>query len=112
VLVLNGWMPTMYEVRKSPIHGHGVFATRNIPIHSRIGVYEGAVVTRNSRYVLIIPMSGGGILMIKGTGPLRFLNHRRPGNSYFRAVGSGNVLWSRCNIKSGAEITFDYGEDL
>lgn len=101
----------MYEVRRSPIHGRGVFATRDIPIHTRIGVYEGIEVRRNSRYVLIVPMLDGSELMIKGTNGLRFLNHSRPGNAYFRATGRGDVLWSRRNIAAGTEITFDYGDD-
>lgn len=105
-------MPKMYEVRKSPIHGRGVFATRDIPIHTRIGRYQGIEVKRNSRYVLIIPLLDGGELLIKGTNELRFLNHSRPGNAYFRATGRGDVLYSRCNIPKGTEITFDYGEDL
>jgi SET domain-containing protein len=101
----------LYEVRKSPIHGKGVFALRDIPIHTRIGVYAGKKTDDGGRYVLQITYDDGSELWLDGTNDLKFLNHQKPGNAYFRAGGRGNVLYSRRNIRAGDEITFDYGVD-
>jgi uncharacterized protein len=100
-----------YRVQRSPIHGKGVFATRDIPIHTKIGVYEGVPATRNSRFVLMITLPNFEEVWILGTNELRFLNHSVPGNAYFKIGGKGDVLYSRRNILKGQEITFDYGMD-
>lgn len=35
----------MYEVRESPIHGMGLFATENIPAKTRLSIYDGEEMT-------------------------------------------------------------------
>jgi hypothetical protein len=101
-----------YKVQRSPIHGKGVFATRDIPIHTRIGVYAGKETDNGGRYVLQITYGDGSELWLDGTNDLKFLNHQKPGNARFKSTGKGNVLYSRCNIAKGQEIMFDYGVDL
>ena len=95
------------EVRRSLIHGKGVFAKRNIRKHSLVGVFEGSATMRNGRYVLWVENDEGELVGIRGQNELRYLNHSRRANACFR----GDKLFALANIRAGAEITFDYGED-
>jgi SET domain-containing protein len=95
------------EVRRSPIHGKGVFAKRRIAAHTCMGVFEGERTTRNGRHVLWVEYEDGEIVGIRGRNELRYLNHSRTANACFR----GDELFSLRRIEPGTEITFDYGED-
>lgn len=95
------------EVRRSPIHGRGVFATRRIQADQLIGVYEGERTRRNGAYVLWIEEDDGVVVGINGRNQLRFLNHRSKPN----AVCWGEELFALKEITPGEEITIDYGEE-
>jgi SET domain-containing protein len=95
------------EVKRSPIHGKGVFAKRRIPANTLMGVFEGEPTTRNGRYVLWVEYDDGEMVGIKGCNELRYLNHSRSANAYL----CGEELFSLHDIQPGTEITCDYGED-
>ena len=95
------------EVRSSPIHGMGVFATHTIRRGERIGRYVGYRTQRDGRYVLWVPGSKDEWKGYRGYGRLRFLNHRSDPNSDFR----GTDLYAIRTIRPGEEITFHYGEE-
>ena len=94
------------EVRPSPIHGLGVFATQKIRKGERIGQYVGRKTNRDGRYVLWVEV-GERWLGYNGQGRLRFLNHHSDPNSEFR----GRDLYAIKAIQPGDEITFHYGEE-
>jgi SET domain-containing protein len=96
-----------YEVRDSPIHGKGLFATRRFARGTCIGRYEGDITHENSVYVLWVEYDDGELVGIDGKNELRFLNHSRRPNAEFW----GPELIALVDIPRGAEITFDYGED-
>lgn len=96
------------EVRPSPIHGLGVFATKKIRRGARIGDYEGPVAKRNGTYVLwILDEADGSVTGIRGQNDLRYLNHSSRPNCEF----DGTKLSSIRDIEPGQELTFHYGED-
>jgi SET domain-containing protein len=95
------------EVRESPIHGKGLFATGPIAANTLLGVYEGEPATENSIYVLWVEYDDGEIVGIDGTNALRFVNHSRTPNAEFW----GDQLFALRDIEPDSEITFDYGED-
>lgn len=95
--------------KKSPIHGTGLFAAVDIKKGSYIGTYHGPKAKRNGMYVLWVydAENPDDIVGISGKNLLRFLNHSRPGNAFFDEAD----LYAQRKIKSGDEITFDYGEE-
>jgi hypothetical protein len=105
--VVRAWpRRARFELRNSPIHGVGVFATRDIPAGTIIGRYRGRPIDRNGTYVATHVDARGADGRHEITGPLRFLNHSCRANADlndFRLV-------ARCDIAAGREITIDYGE--
>ena len=96
------------EVRPSPIHGMGVFASRPIKPGERIGRYVSRKTERDGVYVLWVEDENEDRIQgYEGYGRLRFLNHANQPNSEF----DGLDLYALSRIKPGDEITFHYGED-
>ncbi len=96
-----------YVVRRSPIHGRGLFARVSIPTDHQIGLYEGRVTQRDGEHVLWVEDDEGRAFGIEGQNDLRFVNHSKSPNAVFL----GDELHSLRPIEEGEEITFDYGED-
>jgi SET domain-containing protein len=94
-------------VKKSHIHGRGLFAMRRIPRGERIGRYAGEKTRRNGRYVLWVPLENGRIIGIAGRNTLRYVNHSRRPNATFH----GADLYALRSIGPHEEITVDYGRD-
>jgi hypothetical protein len=94
-------------VKKSRIHGRGVFARRRIPGGRCIGWYRGPRATRNSRYVLWLVDEDGAQTGILGRNSLRYLNHSSRPNAEFR----GARLVSLRTILPDEEITVHYGPE-
>ncbi len=94
-------------VKKSPIHGLGVFARRSIDRGVYLGRYHGNTTRRNGRYVLWVLQENGDHIGINGRNGLRFLNHSTRPNAEF----VGAELFATRAIHSDEEITIDYGPD-
>ncbi len=95
------------EVKDSPIHGKGVFATRKIRADAKIGVYKGPSTLENDIYVLWVEDDDGKEVGIDGQNELRYVNHSSKPNAVFL----GAELFALSEIPPSAEITFDYGEE-
>jgi SET domain-containing protein len=95
-----------FEVRPSPIHGHGVFATRSFRPGERIGWYLARRTERDGTYVLWV-RNGHGWRGYNGYGRLRFVNHTREPNAEF----AGLDLHAVRAIRPGEEITVHYGDE-
>jgi SET domain-containing protein len=94
-------------VRRSSIHGSGVFAEQCIRRGNLIGRYEGRRTRSNGTYVLWVVDKKDRVLGIEGTGELRFLNHAPQPNAEFRF----DRLFALRTIQCGEEITCHYGDD-
>lgn len=94
------------EVRRSPIHGCGVFALRRFRREAYIATFEGRPTRRDGMHVLWVIDEDGNEVGIEGRNVLRFLNHSSRPNAEFR----GPDLYAIRNIQPGQEITFHYGE--
>jgi uncharacterized protein len=98
----------MAYVDRSPIHGRGLFARRDIEPDEFIGTYEGPATQTDGMHVLWLwneereRWEG-----IDGDNEMRFLNHDADPN----ADWWGNDLYAIRAIARGEEITFDYGWD-
>lgn len=97
----------MYEVKRSTIHGRGLFAAEHISAGTHLGSYQGPEAKRNSPYVLWYPDEDGTERGIVGRNALRFVNHSRKPNAEFR----GPDLYATTEMGPGIEITVHYGPD-
>ena len=95
-----------FEVRRSPIHGQGVFALERLSVGDFIGRFAGRRTDVDTDHTLWVEHANGprGYL---GTGRLRHLNHSSRPNAEF----DDRDLFAIRSIKPGDEITFDYGEE-
>lgn len=100
----------LYEVRKSGIHGKGLFATRKIAKDAVIGIYEGPKVFKDSEdgdHVLWMEDDNGKVYGVDGKNELRYVNHSIKANVVFE----GEELIALRDIKKGEELTHHYGDD-
>lgn len=87
------------RVRKSKIHGRGVFTNKEYPPHSDIAYFDGYEVDQDTRHSLTLAGN-----RIEPTGPLKFLNHSCDPNCSFR----GRTLVAERGIDIGIELTINY----
>ena len=95
------------EVKKSKIHGQGVFSLKSYLSGHFIAEFIGKTVYKDSTHVLWIHKADQKPYGIKGTAPLKFLNHSRNPNCEFRA----ERLYAIRPINIGDELCFHYGEE-
>ena len=93
----------MFEVRRSPIHGRGLFATSEIPVKKRVGTFKGSPTTKEGRYVFWLSNTKAMVV----ENDLKFANHSLNPNTEVR----GKSLYAIKPIRVGEEITWHYGED-
>lgn len=94
----------MYEVKDSPIHGLGLFASIRIPKGALIGTLEGVPTKRDGPHVLWVTEEVG----IAGVNDIRYVNHARRANACY--FDDGTLVALR-DIDVGEEITHDYGQE-
>ena len=96
------------QVKRSPIHGRGLFAARTIPKGTFLGIYEGERTMRDGCYVLWVENEArDDVYGVRGRNSLRFVNHNANPNAEF----DGEELHSLRRIKPGEEITVHYGPE-
>lgn len=94
-------------VKRSRIHGRGVFASRPIREGCLVGRYSGEETQEDGPHVLWVEDEKGAQFGIQGTGPLRFVNHSAEPNTEFQGV----ELVALRGIRAGEELTADYGPE-
>ena len=109
------------EVRKSPIHGQGVFALEDIPWGKKIKTYGGKVIGDKEAGKRIAEGAKGIMELGRGKNIDGFdggngaalVNHSRTKANCFLLRQKGKI-WLVAGIegiKAGAELTYDYGSD-
>ena len=90
-------------IKRSPIHGKGLFASKRIQKGELLGRIKGPRVTCDGPYVLWLDDRHGVHVM----GELKFINHsNRPNACYYDDL----TVMAIKTIKAGEEITHNYGE--
>jgi SET domain-containing protein len=93
-------------VRKSGIHGRGVFAVQRIRPGAHIGTFRGRPTDTDGTHVLWLIDDDGVEEGLRVTNEMRFLNHSTDPNAEL----DGLELHALYNIQPGSEVTIDYGE--
>ena len=118
----------MWVVRRSKIHGTGVFAKKNIPKNTKIIQYIGEKITKKEgdkrsakriKEYLNSEETGSVYIFelnkkydIDGSpkyNNARYLNHSCNPNCEVDVINNEIWISSTKNIKLGAELTYDYG---
>lgn len=126
-------MSDWIEVRRSPIHGNGVFAKTEIPPGTLVAEYRGEIISEDelerradlrsreeadgsaTTYFFAI---GDGFFIdaanVTEGNPARYINHSCEENCETRwnALTRKMEIFSLQTIRKGEEITFDYGFEL
>jgi len=87
-------LPSSLTIKRSPIHGLGLFATYEIPQHHELGISH-VKDNRFSHGYIRTPLGG-------------FFNHSKNPNSEAIYDGDFIKIKTLININSGDEITVDY----
>lgn len=109
------------EVKTSPLHGRGLFASTDIPAGALIGVYpllilshedtEHLKATRLYHYVFYVDERADGAMRAAvAFGNISMCNHSRDANSDFivDAASETVTLTTRVALQEGDEILIDY----
>lgn len=121
----------MIEVRKSPIHGFGVFATRDIAAGTLLCTYDGELISGDEAArrsagrsrenphapIYIFELDADRFIDATDTGtenPARFINHSCDENcdAIFNALTQKIEIRAQRDIRAGEEISIDYGFGL
>lgn len=108
------------EIRKSSIHGYGLFAKKNVHPKTRLAILDGQVVhfevnKKMAGFTEWNALEGNRILVRPFRTKYSFINHSRNPNAELRrlsedetAGGNRIEIVSRREIKPEEEITLDY----
>lgn len=100
----------LVEVKRSPIHGRGLFARAAIARDTVLGVLKTVPAKGDGPYVLWVGDEGldDGEQRYRVLCDLRYINHgKKPNVAYYDDL----TVVALKNIKAGQELLHDYGED-
>ena len=94
------------EVRESPRHGKGLFATRKIKADDLVIPIEGKPATEDGMYILWWVNDAGDDEGMEVTNDAKYVNHSSTANAGYFDEG----VFALRDIEPGEEITHYYGE--
>ena len=95
----------LVAVKKSKIHGHGLFARKSIKAGEIIGEVRGKPTKKDGPYVLWMDNAKQGFEV---SCILKYINHHHKANAcYYDDL----TVVALKDIRKGEEITHNYGED-
>lgn len=108
-----------FKVKRSRIHGKGLFARSGIPARRKMGELSGEVITqaearrRARKYgsIMIVELGDGTAIdaTLRGNH-FRYVNHSCSPNAYMRVFNGRLEFYTLREIKPGEELTCNYGE--
>jgi uncharacterized protein len=114
-----------FVIRKSPIHGRGVFALTHIPKHTRIIEYRGERISQeeaderyseaheNSPHTMLFEVNDRLVIDATRKGnSARWINHSCAPNCEIEDENERIFIESRRDIRPGEELTYDYNLQL
>jgi SET domain-containing protein len=110
-----------FAVRRSSIHGRGVFALTHIPKKTRIVEYKGELISdaeadrrysrrhEHSPHTMLFSVDGGLVIDATRRGnAARWINHSCAPNCKIEEEDSRVFIKARRDICPGEELTYDY----
>jgi SET domain-containing protein len=111
-------MPVAFRVRRSCIHGRGLFTVGPIARRGKLGELSGELRRlpearhdhQGREVIQLVELSRRWALDCTRGNAFRHLNHSCVGNCYLRIFRRHVEIYSRGPIAAGVELTVDYGE--
>jgi uncharacterized protein len=110
-----------YEVRRSKVHGRGVFATRDIPKHTRVIEYRGEIIDEDEadrrypwvddepHHTFLFRLEGGTTIDAGPTRtPAKYINHSCNPNCEAVEEDGRIFIDTLRKVKKGEELVYDY----
>lgn len=117
--VIIGMDGCTFEIKRSGIHGKGLFARSHIPARRKVGELGGELITqvearrraRCSRSIMIVELGDGtAIDASRGGNYFRYVNHSCAPNAFMRVFRGHLEFYTLREIEPGEELTCNYGE--
>ena len=108
-----------FKVKRSRIHGRGLFALSAIPARRKLGELGGEVITqrearrraRAAACIMIVEFGDGTALDASRSGShFRHVNHSCEPNAFMRLYRGRVEFYALRRVEAGDELTCDYGE--
>ncbi|MBM3289834.1 MAG: SET domain-containing protein [Candidatus Hydrogenedentes bacterium] len=107
-----------FAIRKSRIHGVGVFTRAPLPARRKVGELTGPLLpvrdarrlVRDRARIYLVEVDDRWALDCSGGSALGHINHCCRPNCYLRIVNRRVELYTLRRIAAGAELTIDYGQ--
>lgn len=109
-----------FDVKKSRIHGKGLYAKSAMEARRKIGELTGEIIKlREARrraaklkgeVIQIVEFEDGHALDASQGNEFRYINHSCRPNTYLRRIGHRVEFYALRDITPGEELTCDYGE--
>lgn len=108
-----------FKIKRSRIHGKGLFALSPIPARRKIGELGGEVIkqaearrrARRSSSIKIVELGDGTAIDASRNGNhFGYVNHSCTPNAYMRACYGRLEFYTLREIEPGEELTCNYGE--
>ena len=117
-MVVNGIINFPVKVAKSKIHGNGCYAKTTIEAKRKIGSLSGKIISKregrlkvkgNPSISLVELWNGKSLDASEINNELRCINHSCQPNTYMRTFNNHVEFYTLKRIKSGEELTCNYG---
>jgi len=111
------YLEEFVEVKKSELHGLGIFATSDFSIGSKIMIIKGEVISEvecirreNEENNVYIFWNNDSYIDVSKTDKIKYINHKCEFNCEVWENDSDSLLLvASTDIASGEELTIDYG---
>jgi uncharacterized protein len=117
-MVIKGSLYFGVLVRRSKIHGLGLYAKQNIPARKKIGSLAGEIISKKAarekakgnESISIVELWNGKALDASTiNNELRFINHSCQPNTFMRTLGNQVEFYALRSIEPDEELTCNYG---
>jgi SET domain-containing protein len=106
------------EIRRSPINGAGLFASKALPGRRKLGEVSGRLVklpqawrdAEGNPKIYLVQVATRWALDCSEGNPFRLINHSCDANCYLRVFNRRVEVYTRRPIAAGNELTVDYVE--
>lgn len=117
-MIVEGSICFDLRVKKSNIHGKGLYTKETIPAKRKLGSLKGEIISkkegrdkaRRRQSISIVELWNGKALDASfHFNDIRYINHSCCPNTYMRTIGNHVEFYTLRKIAAGEELTCNYG---